>query len=246
MLKPAKKDHLAVDLIYLLLIYIILSLASGFILQVILKINDFYIPKEIIVSLGILAFLSFKEKVEFLDQSNFKYGLYTILITFILTISLNSQPQLPGFKSLSTLLFRPLGTGIFEETIFRVLAIWLIGRFSKSIYLQVYLSTILFGIAHILNMFSLQQSGIQTMIQIGYALGLGSIFAISYLITRNIIFSMISHALADFMAGLNGLSLKTNVNLDPISVILMIFFITVIIWCNYWFLKKGYKLIAVI
>ncbi|MFD1418563.1 CPBP family intramembrane glutamic endopeptidase [Companilactobacillus keshanensis] len=244
MLKPAKKDHLVVDLTYLLLIYIVLSLASGFILRVILKIQDFYIPKEIIVSLGILFFLSVKEKVEFLDQNNSKYGLYTILITFILTISLNFQPQIPGFKTLGTLLFRPLGTGIFEETIFRVLMIWLISRFSKNIYLQVYLSTILFGIAHILNMFSLQQSTIQTAIQIGYALGLGSIFAISYLITRNIIFSMISHSLADFMAGLNGLSLRTNINFDTISVILMIFFVITSIYCNYWFLKKGHKLIV--
>lgn len=140
MLKPEKKDSIVITLICLLLIYIGLSLISGFIFQVILKINNFYIPSKIIISIGILLYLTYTKKVTIFKNGNFKYGLYTILMTILLTLLLNFQIQIPTFKHLGSLLLLPLSSGIFEETIFRVMAIYIISYFSSNLYLKIYLS----------------------------------------------------------------------------------------------------------
>ncbi|KRK64851.1 hypothetical protein FC72_GL001905 [Companilactobacillus tucceti DSM 20183] len=242
MLKPEKKDSIVVTLICLMLIYVGLSLISGFIFQVILKINNFYIPSKIIVSIGILFYLTYTKKVTIFKNGNFKYGLYTILMTVLLTLLLNFQIQIPTLNHLNSLLLLPISSGIFEETIFRVLGIYIIGYFSSNLYLKIYLSSIIFGIAHLLNIISLRQDLFQTIIQVGYAIGLGTIFAISYISTKNIAFAMIAHVLSDFISGLNGLSFKTNIVFNFTSVSFILLFIMVVIILNYGFIKNNPKL----
>ncbi|MBQ7913513.1 MAG: CPBP family intramembrane metalloprotease [Clostridia bacterium] len=118
-----------------------------------------------------------------------------------------------------------LAVGLFEECIFRgilfsLLASWL--PKNKKGFLWTYvLSSIVFGAAHILNGFSMG-----TLVQVGYTILTGGLFAFCLIKTKNILCCAAVHAVYNFCGLLMGtegaLGLGTGVVFDLGTVITML------------------------
>jgi len=94
-----------------------------------------------------------------------------------------------------------ISIGFFEEVVFRgIILIFLLQRFSstkKGIYKAMILSSALFGLIHLVNIFSGANIG-NTILQIGYSFLMGMMWAVVYLKTRNIWYSVLLHATYNF------------------------------------------------
>ena len=118
-----------------------------------------------------------------------------------------------------------LSVGLFEECIFRgvvfsLLADWL--PKNKKGFLWTYvLSSVIFGLAHLLNGFSLA-----TLLQVGYTILTGGLFAFCLIKTKNIICCAAVHAVYNFCGLLFGtesnLGLGAGVVLDLGTAITML------------------------
>ena len=96
-----------------------------------------------------------------------------------------------------------IGVGIAEEFLFRGIVLnLLIDKFDKTpkgIYTSIAVSSIIFGVAHISNVFS-GASFKSSFIQAVGAIALGALLAVIYLRTNNIWVTAILHGLIDFSA----------------------------------------------
>lgn len=90
-----------------------------------------------------------------------------------------------------------MAVGLFEECIFRGIVFSLLAGWfpknKKGFLLTYVISSVIFGLAHILNGFS-----IATLIQIGYTILTGGLFAFCLIKTKNIICCAAIHALYNF------------------------------------------------
>ena len=109
-----------------------------------------------------------------------------------------------------------LGTGLFEETAFRALSgsnfmrAW---HDEKLIVPAVMLTSVVFGLAHLMNMN--QGAGLgATVTQAVYAIGFGVIFAAVYFRCGSLIPAILAHTLVDFTADLKMYGLEA----DPFAV----------------------------
>lgn len=94
-----------------------------------------------------------------------------------------------------------ISIGFFEEVVFRgLILIFLLQRFpstKKGMYKAIILSSALFGLIHLANIFS--GAGIDnTLLQIGYSFLTGMMWAVVYLKTKNIWYSVFLHAVYNF------------------------------------------------
>lgn len=98
-------------------------------------------------------------------------------------------------------LIESLSVGFFEEIIFRVLILVLLLEQLKDkahgILKAIIISSLLFGVIHIINFFDGAAFG-ATMMQIGYSFLVGLLLAVLYIKTKNIWVIMILHALYNF------------------------------------------------
>lgn len=227
----------------LLAIYIVISLAVGFVGQVILNISDYEIFNEIIVSLALTHVLFHVYKVDLFGLKNVRWGLECLLAGAVIVLSLNNDfsDLTKNFSSLGAIMFSSFGTAIFEETVFRVIAIFLIGNiFYNSrykLFWELYLSSGIFALAHLYNIYSVHQVGIQTLIQVLYAFCLGTIFAWSYLLTKNIFYALILHFVADAFAVLLSSTSITKVSLTPFNFVGLGLMILVTLGFNWYLIR---------
>ena len=94
--------------------------------------------------------------------------------------------------------------GLFEETAFRGCVFMLVlekrHKTKKDIFFSIIFSSLIFGAIHIVNLFA--GSGIVPVIlQLGYSFLIGSMCAVILLVTKNIWFSVVIHALFNFAGG---------------------------------------------
>lgn len=98
-----------------------------------------------------------------------------------------------------------LGVGFFEEMAFRgcVFMFILKGRTQSKakIFLAVFLSSVVFGFIHFVNIF-FGASPISVLLQIGYSALIGALCSMVLLLTGNIWFCVILHALYNFCGGI--------------------------------------------
>lgn len=124
-----------------------------------------------------------------------------------------------------------LTVGLFEELIFRgVLFSVLAGTFTndrKGLWKTYVVSSVIFGVSHLLNGFSMG-----TLLQVGYTILTGGLFAFCLLKTKNILFPALIHGIYNFSGMLfdvNGLGggvvfdLGTVVTMAIVSVSIGIF-----------------------
>lgn len=184
----------------------------------------------IIFSLGIIYLMGmnyiFKERSKGILKGLYIGGFLIIISLFTIIHNLESALntkkvlQLLPLSQIIIFIITMIALGIAEEFIFRGIILNLfIDKFDKTkkgIYISIALSSIIFGVAHVTNVFygvSLESS----LIQAAGASMLGALFAAIYLRSRNIWVVVIIHALNDFSAligsGLFGIgSIVTQVN----------------------------------
>lgn len=139
----------------------------------------------------------------------------------------SGKMQLINTQPLDILLFIGycLVVGLFEECIFRgVIFSLLAGWFPKNkkgFLLTYIISSVVFGLAHLLNGFS-----INTLLQVGYTILTGGLFAFCLIKTKNILFCALVHATYNFCGLLFGkesaLGLGTGVVFDLGTVLTML------------------------
>ncbi|MBP5293580.1 MAG: CPBP family intramembrane metalloprotease [Clostridia bacterium] len=92
--------------------------------------------------------------------------------------------------------------GFFEETAFRgFFMVMMLRKYhadKKQVCLVVLLSSILFGLVHLLNLLEGAGSFLSTIQQVGYSMLVGAMCAVVLLITGNIWYSVLLHGLFDF------------------------------------------------
>lgn len=239
-----KSTSIFIIVLYLIITYILFYLLGGFLGAVILKIPDYYSLSRLSVSIGIILLLTKKLNLHLFNNQNTSIGLFSIAITVLLTLLMNNNlanisRNLPNIGSI---VFESISTGMFEETVFRGTIIFLISYFIKTStntnFYLVYISSLIFGLAHLLNIYSLNQSLTQTGIQIIYAFCLGTLFSWTYLITNNLLYSTIAHSISATISALfSSTHLKTNVNLTYSTLLLMTIFIVITVLLNIYFIK---------
>ena len=98
-----------------------------------------------------------------------------------------------------------LGVGFFEELAFRGCAFMLLlkkrtlGR--GKIFLAIFLSSVVFGLVHLVNLF-FGASLVSVLLQIGYSALIGALCSMVLLLTRNIWLCVILHASYNFFGGI--------------------------------------------
>ncbi len=153
------------------------------------------------VSLAILLMRYFSIKL-FKKPQNLLYIIPCLLIAidnFQWSSFLSGKMHLVRTEFIDILLF--IGTclivGLFEELIFRgVLFSVLAGTFSndkKGLWKTYILSSVLFGVSHLFNGFSMA-----TLLQVGYSTLTGGLFAFCLLKTKNIFFPALIHSVYNF------------------------------------------------
>lgn len=148
----------------------------------------------------------------------------------------NGKMQLVNTHPLDFILFGGycIAVGLFEECIFRGVVFSLLASWfpkNKKGFLWTYvISSVIFGFAHILNGFSLG-----TLIQVGYTILTGGLFAFCLIKTKNILLCAFIHAVYNFCGllfetearlGLGAgvvLDLGTSITMLVVSILVGIF-----------------------
>lgn len=238
-----KKINIWKSLLIVAFIYIVFSVIGGATGELLLHLSDDDADyfRKILVSIGLLAFLYYFYRNNTFGKQNIKWGFISIAIVIGMVLTLNND--FADFKFQPSFMYMAVAVGLIEEVIFRGIIFYFVDYLrlktnGKVIY-QVYISTVIFALAHVYNLVSVNQGIIQTLIQVTYAFCLGSVFALCYAITKNIFFSVIAHSFADLLSAMiGGSGAETNVilNLNNVLGLMLLIVITVVV--NYFVVKK--------
>ena len=98
-----------------------------------------------------------------------------------------------------------LGVGFFEELAFRGCAFMLLlksrTQSKAKIFLAIFLSSVVFGLIHLVNLF-FGASPISVLLQMGYSALIGALCSMVLLLTRNIWLCVLLHATYNFCGGI--------------------------------------------
>ena len=144
-----------------------------------------------------------------------KKGLLLLLTIPAFIIAVNNFPFVSYFlgdcsinSSVDSIMFFALiclGVGFFEEMAFRGCVFMLLlkkrTQSKAKIFLAIFLSSVVFGLIHFVNIF-FGASPISVLLQIGYSALIGALCSMVLLLTRNIWFCVILHALYNFCGGI--------------------------------------------
>lgn len=168
-----------------------------------------------------------------------------ILIVFLAVIFLiDSAVWLHPFSSWqikgSYVLFA-LRSGIGEELIFRLLVFSLLifgfQKYRKGIIWALCIQALLFGSMHLFNFFSTNISLTNAMASIIDASGIGLVFGILYLITRNIMLPMVIHVIWDMLQSI--VTGAGNISISGVNglILAMIVFTCCFVYASYLYKK---------
>lgn len=195
----------------------ILVLISVFLLAFdVVLLQDVLANKLLIDTLYLLAsglvFMLFLVLFGYRNIFRFSFNNKTILIILpALLIALNNFP-ISAYLNDRTNIVEPtstvflflltcLATGFAEEIIFRGIGLqFLLQRLPQTLkgtILAVLLSSLVFGLMHLFNIFGGSGVG-NTLLQVGYSFLMGAMWAVLYLKTKNIWLVMILHGLYNF------------------------------------------------
>jgi membrane protease YdiL (CAAX protease family) len=230
-----KEQHTLISSLLIAIVFLVVLNSFGLIAVSLIKSKG-YLPQliaecaGIIFSLGIIYLMGikyiFKEKSKGILKGLYIGGfliimsLFAILGNLVNVLNTKKVLQLLPLPQIIIFIITMIAIGIAEEFIFRGIILNLfIDKFDKTkkgIYISITLSSIIFGAAHVTNVFS----GISiksALIQACLVSMLGALLAAIYLRSRNIWVVVIIHAFNDFSAligsGLFGIgSIVTQVN----------------------------------
>jgi membrane protease YdiL (CAAX protease family) len=151
---------------------------------------------------------------------------------------------MPPVTKMITFTLWMLMIGVFEEVLIRGIILnnmmkkW--GGTKKGIYLAVFMSSLFFGIAHLVNLIESPGLVIVTLAQVVYAFFIGVFFASVYLRSKNIWVVIIYHALMDFASYYTDVFSKavemTDISLQAACVNIVL--TSVFLMMGLWLLRK--------
>lgn len=156
----------------------------------------------------IISIIVYKKIPFTLKNNNFLKGLFTFgLLGFICAImafifSYNKIDIIPNVSTIIQYIIYCLIVAISEEFLFRGLIFnsMLIG-FKDKIWISIILSSLIFGLRHLLNLISMPDMVISTIGQVGFTFMAGFYLCSVYLRIKNIWICIFIHFLEDFLTG---------------------------------------------
>ncbi len=234
MKKLYDKSNLCFSIIWIVAYVVLFSVADG------LSEKTGYM-KSITVLVGILLstiIIIFLKKNNLLEKyglcsfkGNLKSFLFFIPLLAILTVNLWNGVKM-NTSIINTVLFiiSMVCVGFLEEIIFR--GFLFVGMSQNSIKSAIIVSSITFGIGHIVNLLN-GGDFIPTLLQVFYAIAIGFLFTIMFYKSKSLIPCIIVHAI------FNSLSIFSVENSSmTLDIITAIFLCVVSIGYALWILKK--------
>ena len=160
-----------------------------------------------IVFVGIVYMLGYKTLFRF----NRPFLKSLLVIIFGLIVAVNNFPIIAYFDNRAAItepiytvyvfIIECISIGFFEEIIFRgvilLLLLQKLPKTKKGMYMAIVISSAIFGLIHLINLFSGAGFG-ATILQIGYSFLMGMMWAVVYLKTKNIWMSVLLHSTYNF------------------------------------------------
>lgn len=148
-----------------------------------------------------------------LEKDNFsnlwKTGWVLVLLYFVVCV--NNFPFMSlfqrklsfsnSFSILFSLILNCISVAVFEELIFRGIIICLLLKIftdkKYQVFWSILISSTIFGSIHIINLFS-GQSVFSVLLSVGYSFLTGAMFAITFLVTKKLFWSVLLHFVYNF------------------------------------------------
>ena len=177
-------------------------------------LNNTYISDSIIRVIYsiviVLIIYGFRLKI-FGKNKNFLTTLFMVLPALLISINnfpisayFNQRTEITSSTPIYQFLLQCISIGIFEELLFRGLILMILIDYLKNqkhhILKAMFISSILFGLMHLFNLFA--GAGFSaTLLQVAYSILTGLMWSAVFILTKNIIYSIILHIIYNF-AGL--------------------------------------------
>ncbi len=190
------------------------------------------------LALGLFIYIALRKnwQMYFFHPIQKNHLLMILPLLFVLGIILVSTKGL-NLTSISDLIFmflmQVLIVAFIEETIFRGLMLRML--LAKGAFTAVFISSLLFGITHALQLLG-GQSLEDTIIQIIYALLVGLVLSLLILDGQSIIITILFHGFNNFFNFMGNVESPT---LSGYLIILVLFFYMLVLWKR---VKKSYAI----
>lgn len=137
------------------------------------------------------------------NKETWLFVLFGILLDVVITtVNAIFTGSIPVIPTITTVLVS-LRAGVFEETVFRGIPVSIMMAKNPSrrrMWITVFLTSVIFGLIHIVNVGSSNVVLVAAIVQSVNALGFGIFFAAIYLRSGNILLTMVFHMLHDVIA----------------------------------------------
>ncbi len=226
-------------------VIIVTLFAVGFTMLPVHYLFGLFITDEVSLNLASQAFIRIVVAV-FAIVYCYKYGfnkLFTgfngvlslVLVVPALLVSINNAPIIGLATGAVQIVGTPLqivlfvvyciSVGVFEEVVFRgiIFPLFLLATKTKknSVFLAVLYSSLLFGLVHIVNLFS-GSNAFAVIAQIGYTFLIGAMCAISLYVTGNLLVCILLHTVYDLGGMMITCSVASGYGWDTATVIITV------------------------
>ncbi|MBQ9791410.1 MAG: CPBP family intramembrane metalloprotease, partial [Clostridia bacterium] len=168
---------------------------------------------KMVIGIGIIFLLKFVLKISHigLGYKGIIYGLFIygamaivyIILNYISGISEFDRTFMQALPYLVLFFFMCLGIGFVEEMIFRGIVLnffkKLLCNHKCGVVVSIIISSVLFGMCHLLNLISTPNMIVSTIVQVLYASIIGAYFAVIYIKSGNIWAPIILHTVFDYV-----------------------------------------------
>lgn len=233
MKKLFEKNQLVFALIWIFIYIFIFSIADS-ISESIGIIKIITVPVLIVLAALILIFITKNKLQDYYGLKNvdgsFKNYLYFIPLIIVSTSNLWSGVTGTNYTALETVLYivSMLFVGLLEEIIFRGFLFKAIEK-RRSLNLAIVISSITFGLGHIINLLS-GADFIPTLLQVIYAIAFGYLFTIIFIKSNSLIPGIISHGVIN---SLSAFGVQPNITVQVIiTAVLVIITVTYSLYLN--------------
>ena len=204
--KPAKNPDFSIrhPLLYTAAVYIV-SFFSVLCIMVVGGLigisQDFTIVfgRILVAAVLLYAFRKLFPKDRFF--TGIRFGLPALVfVLWNIIYNLLTGAQLASAAGVVSAVFAGLAPALFEETIFRGIAISKMEQSGKKPMETLILTSLLFGLLHLTNIAGM--SVINAVVQAGYAIVIGLVFGAVYIRSHDIVTVILLHALIDITSNL--------------------------------------------
>lgn len=227
-----KKQVLFVGIMSCLISLVFMGVLGGFFLKFNLSEQMADTFARIVISGGILWFtwrigLLCKQEYEFTqfgEKLRIGWVMYIVqgLLLIMAVCDIKGEVIRPQLSTIIKLILSNMVIGFFEEVLMRGLIfkhMWRAWQDKKyGLQLAVFISSILFGIIHIINLLANPSLVVATSVQVIYAVFGGIYFSVLYIKTKNIWVPILLHGVIDIISGIANIVMKNPIGIHEISL----------------------------